>query len=191
MLRIDDTLFSLDILTRKFACNLRHCRGICCREGDSGAPLLEEEVEILENIWPDVRPFLRPEGINAVTEQGTSLKDWENDHVTPLIDNLDCAYSVLGDDDILMCGIEKAWTEGKINFRKPLSCHLFPVRIKNYTGFTAMNYEEWPACSGGREKGRKEGIYLYEFLKEPLIRALGKEKYEKLLAAARELRKES
>lgn len=190
MLYIDNILISLDIVTRKFACDLRQCRGVCCRDGDSGAPLLEEEVGVLENIWPDIMPLLRPEGIDAVREQGTSIKDWEDDHVTPLIDDLDCAYSVFS-GNILMCGIEKAWTEGKTDFRKPLSCHLFPVRLKNYTDFTALNYEEWPVCLGGRRKGRKDGIYLYEFLKEPLIRALGREKYKKLIAAAIQLQKES
>ncbi len=190
MLRIDDIVFSPDILTRKFACDLRQCRGICCRDGDSGAPLLKEEVTVLEKILPDIMPFLRPEGIKAIRKQGTSITDWENDHVTPLIEDLDCAYSVFS-GNILMCGIEKAWTEGKTDFRKPLSCHLFPIRLKNYSDFTALYYEEWPVCSGGREKGRKEDIFLYEFLKEPLIRALGPEKYEKLVAAARQYQKES
>ena len=129
MLRIDDTIFSLDIIEKKFSCDLQHCRGVCCRYGDSGAPLTDDEVPILDDIYPVVKSFLRPDGISAIIEQGTSTIDIENDKVTPLIDNLDCAYSVF-DGEILMCGIEKAWSEGKISFRKPLSCHLFPLRIK-------------------------------------------------------------
>ena len=134
-----------------------------------------------------MKPFLRHEGINAITEQGKSITDSDNDKVTPLINNMDCAYSVFN-GEILMCGIEKAWSEGKINFRKPLSCHLFPIRVKKFSGFTAVNYETLSICSGGREKGKKDGRYLYEFLKEPLIRAFGEKKYEELTIAAGQIR---
>lgn len=187
MLRIGDKIFSLDILEKKFSCDLERCRGFCCRYGDSGAPLSNEEVFILEKIWPRVKPYLRPEGIKAINEQGTSITDSDNDKVTPLIENLDCAYSIF-DGKILMCGIEKAWSEGRTDFRKPLSCHLFPVRIKEFSDFTAVNYEVLSICAGGREKGNKEGIYLYEFLKEPLIRAFGQKVYEELCIAAAQLR---
>ena len=187
MLRIDDIIFSLDIIEKKFTCNLEHCKGFCCRYGDSGAPIAEEEVSILENIWPDVKPFLRPEGISTIIEQGTTITDTDNDKVTPLINNLDCAYSIFN-GEILMCGIEKAWSEGKINFRKPVSCHLFPIRLKKFSGFTAVNYEELSICAGGREKGKEDGRYLYEFLKEPLIRVFGERKYEELTIAASQLR---
>jgi len=187
MLRIGDTIFSLDIITKKFSCDLQHCKGVCCRYGDSGAPLTDDEVIILDDIYPAVKSFLRPDGISAIIEQGTNTIDIENDKVTPLIDNLDCAYSVF-EGEILMCGIEKAWTEGKISFRKPLSCHLFPLRIKQFSGFTAVNYQELSICSGGRETGNRDGIYLYEFLKEPMIRAFGEEKYNELSVAARHIR---
>ena len=187
MLRIGDTIFSLDIIEKKFSCDLQLCKGVCCRYGDSGAPLTVGEVEILEEIFPDVKPFLRGDGISAIEEQGTSTTDSDNDKVTPLIDNLDCAYSVF-DGEILMCGIEKAWSEGKISFRKPLSCHLFPLRIKQFSGFTAVNYQELSICSGGRETGNRAGIYLYEFLKEPMIRAFGEEMYNELCVAARHIR---
>ena len=183
MLRINDTIFSLDIIEKKFSCDLHHCRGVCCRYGDSGAPLTEDEALILDDIYPVVQSFLRPDGINAIVEQGTSTIDIENDKVTPLIDNLDCAYSVFN-GEILMCGIEKAWSEGKISFRKPLSCHLFPLRIKEFSDFTAINYQELSICSGGRDTGKRDGIYLYEFLKEPMIRAFGEEMYIELCVAA-------
>ena len=188
MLRIEDTIFSLDILEKKFTCNLQKCHGNCCRYGDSGAPLSDPEVLILDEIWPEVKPFLREEGIATIEEWGTSVIDIENDYVTPLINNLDCAYSVIS-GDILMCGIERAWTEGKISFQKPLSCHLFPIRIKQFAGFKAANYEELAICSDGREKGCGDGVYIYEFLKTPLLRALGENIFNELCVNAGELRK--
>jgi Protein of unknown function (DUF3109) len=187
MLRINDTIFSLDILEKKFRCDLPLCLGNCCLYGDSGAPLSAEEADILEEILEKVKPYLRTEGIAAIEEKGTSVTDFENEIVTPLIGNEECAYTVK-EGSIFLCGIEKAWSEGKIRFRKPLSCHLFPARIKYYSDFRAVNYEHLEICSPGREKG-SHGIYLYEFLKEPLIRALGEELYNELCIAAVELRK--
>jgi hypothetical protein len=188
MLRIDDTIFSFDILEKKFRCNLPLCLGSCCRYGDSGAPLSAEETHILEDIWEKVKPYLRPEGIAAIEEKGRSMKDFENDNVTPLINNEECAYTLL-DDGIYLCGIEKAWADGKIKFRKPLSCHLFPARVKYFSDFRAVNYEELAICSPARRTGTDERVYVYEFLKEPLIRAFGEEMYKDLCVAAEELRK--
>jgi hypothetical protein len=188
MLRIEDTIFSFDILEKKFKCNLSACLGNCCRYGDSGAPLTTSETHILDDIWVEVKPYLRPEGVAAIEEKGKSVTDFENDRVTPLIGNEECAYTILN-NNILMCGIEKAWNDGKISFRKPLSCHLFPIRIKYYSDFKAVNYEELAICSPGCMTGAEEGIYVYEFLKESLIRALGEELYNDLCRAAAELRK--
>jgi Protein of unknown function (DUF3109) len=188
MLRIGNTIFSPDIYEKKFRCSLSDCRGSCCREGDSGAPLTAGEVTILDEIWPEVRPWLRPEGIMSIEEKGKSVIDFENENVTPLIGNKECAYTVLK-DNIYMCGIEMAWKAGSISFRKPLSCHLFPARIKYYSDFTAVNYQALGICAAARGKGAEEGIYVYEFLKEPLIRALGKDTYNELCIAASALRK--
>jgi hypothetical protein len=188
MLRIDDTIFSFDILEKKFRCNLPLCHGNCCLYGDSGAPLSVAETLIMDDIWNEVKPYLRPEGVTAIEEKGRSITDFENERVTPLIDNKECAYTVVK-DNIFMCGIELAWSDGKISFRKPLSCHLFPVRIKYYSDFRAVNYEELAICTTARNTGLAEGIYVYEFLKEPLIRALGEELYKELCIAAVELRK--
>lgn len=188
MLRIGDTIFSLDVLEKKFVCDLSDCHGRCCREGDSGAPLRDDEVGILKEIYPEIRVYLRSEGIEAVERQGTSVVDFENESVTPLISDAECAYTVI-ENDILRCAIEKAWAEGKIAFRKPLSCHLFPVRIKKFSDFLAVNYQELPICSGARRKGTAEKVFVYEFLKEPLLRALGKKMYEELCIAAEELKK--
>jgi hypothetical protein len=187
MLHIEDNIISLDLLEKKFRCDLTRCLGNCCRYGDSGAPLTEEEVKILEEIKDVIIPYLRQEGRVAIEEKGSSIKDFEGDMVTPLIGIDECAYTIL-DGNIFMCGIERAWYESKISFRKPLSCHLFPVRIKKYSGFTAVNYEEWSICFSAHDKGNAEGIYAYEFLKEPLIRALGEEVYDQICIAAKELR---
>jgi hypothetical protein len=188
MLRIDDTIFSFDILEKKFRCDLPKCLGNCCRYGDSGAPLTAVEARTLDEIWLEVKPYLRSEGIAAIEKEGRSIIDFQRENVTPLINNAECAYTIYN-DEILLCGIEKAWSEGKISFRKPLSCHLFPIRMKHYSDFKAMNYEELAICSPARNMGNEEGIYVYEFLKEPLIRAIGEEMYKELCIAAEELRK--
>ncbi len=187
MLRINNIIFSLDILTRKFKCDISQCLGCCCRYGDSGAPLSEDEVEILDKIWPRVKPYLRREGISAIEDQGTSTIDFENDRVTPLINNEECAYAIL-EGNIFMCGIEKAWSEEKTAFQKPVSCHLFPARIKKYHDFTAVNYQELSICSPARKCGFAENVHVYEFLKPPFIRAFGEETYNDLCKAAGELR---
>lgn len=185
MFQIDDTIVSSAIVEKNFACDLKSCCGCCCRYGDSGAPLHPEEALTLERLLPLFRSYLRPEGINAIAEKGTSVRDIEGDMVTPLIGNEECAYTVI-ENGIYGCAIEKAYTAGAIGFRKPLSCHLFPVRIKNFTDFRAVNYEEWPICRPGLEAGEKDKTELYRFLKEPLIRAFGHEWYEKLVLAANE-----
>jgi Protein of unknown function (DUF3109) len=188
MLRIKNTIFSFDILEKKFRCNLPACHGNCCRYGDSGAPLSDEEAHLLEDIYDKILLYLRPEGIETIAEKGTSVTDFENEQVTPLIGNEECAYTNK-DGEIFLCAIEQAWSDGKISFRKPVSCHLFPVRIKNYSDFRAVNYEELAICSPARSLGEKDSIYVYEFLKEPLTRALGEELYNELCIAATELRK--
>jgi hypothetical protein len=189
MLRIDNHIFSFDLLEKKFVCDLPQCLGNCCRYGDSGAPLNSAEVRILNEIQNDLEPYLSPSGKETIEKLGTSLKDIEGEMVTPLIDNAECAYTFIEEGNIFKCAIEKAWSDGKVTFRKPISCNLFPVRMKKFVTFTAVNYEEWPICIAGRERGRKEGVYAYEFLKDPLIRALGEEMYEQLCVAALELRK--
>ncbi len=188
MLRIDDTIFSFDILEKRFRCNLPECLGNCCRYGDSGAPLSADEVHTLEAVYDKVKPYLREEGIAVIESKGKSVKDFENDNVTPLINDAECAYTIM-DNNIFKCGIEKAFEDGKISFRKPLSCHLFPARIKYYSDFRAVNYQELAICSPARDAGNKEGVYVYEFLKVPLIRAIGEKMYKELCIAAEELRK--
>jgi len=186
MLRINDTIFSLDILEKKFVCDLKSCHGNCCRYGDSGAPLSNSEARTLKEIWPVIRKYMRKEGIESIEKKGTSEIDFQGDLVTPLIGNEECAYTTIT-DGILGCAIEQAWSDRRIPFRKPLSCHLFPIRIKHFSSFKGVNYQELPICQCGREKGLEENVKVYEFLKEPLIRFLGKEMYNELCIAAREL----
>ena len=188
MLRIADVIFSPDVWEKKFLCDLPKCLGICCHYGDSGAPLGDGEKEILDEIWPAVKPFLRKKGIEVIEKTGTSMIDTDGDRVTPLINNEECAYTILK-DNIFMCGIEKACNKGKVKFQKPISCHLFPLKIKQFSGFRAVNYQELPICKSALKYGSTKEIYVYEFLKVPLIRALGKDIYHELCIAARELRK--
>lgn len=185
MLQIDDTIVSLDLVEKNFTCDLKACKGSCCRYGDSGAPLDPDEAEELDRIWPDLWPFLRPEGIREIENQGKSVIDMEGDRVTPLINNEECAYTVM-EDGIFRCGIEMAFFAGAVDFRKPISCHLFPVRIKQYRDFRAVNYEQWSICRSGAAAGDRQDKKLYIFLREPLIRAFGEEWYEKLTWAAEE-----
>lgn len=179
MLQIGNTLVSLDVIEKKFVCDLMKCHGMCCVHGDSGAPLEPEETAILDQILPDIRPFLRPEGLKAIEEQGPSYIDSDGDRVTPLINNRECAYTVI-ENGIYKCGIEKAFFSKKISFRKPLSCHLYPVRIKKYSDYDGVNYEYWSHCHPATVKGEATGTNVYVFLKEALIRKYGEQWYREL-----------
>ncbi|MHC1733466.1 MAG: DUF3109 family protein [Bacteroidales bacterium] len=188
MLQIDDTIVSLALIEKKFSCDLAACKGSCCRYGDTGAPLTALEAAELERIRPELLPFLRPEGIRAIEKLGTSVTDIEGELVTPLIRNEECAYTIM-EDDVYKCGIETAFNVGAVNFRKPLSCHLFPVRVKQYSSFRAVNYEEWSICKPGVACGVKQNSELFRYLREPLLRAFGEEWYDKLQWAAGEYNK--
>lgn len=183
MLQIKDTLISLDVIEKKFCCDLSKCKGACCVDGDSGAPLTDEEVCIIEEEYENFKSYLRPEGVSAVENQGIWVIDVENDKVTPLVNNKECAYVVF-DGDIAKCGIEKAYLDGKTKFRKPVSCHLYPVRTKQYRDFIAVNYDEWEICKPALRLGMHKGVYVYDFLEESLIRKFGEEWYTELRIAA-------
>lgn len=186
MLQIDKTIISLDVLEKHFICDLPECKGECCVVGDSGAPLEPEEVEMLERIYSRIKPFLRPEGIKAIDELGTSMVDNDGDHVTPLINRRECAYTLL-EGGIYKCAIERSFTMGKIRFRKPISCHLFPLKVKKYPGFDGLNYEQWEICKPARDLGNELQIPVLKFSQNPLIRRYGRKWYNKLKEAAREL----
>ena len=187
MLRIKDTLISLDVLEKHFICDLAKCKGACCVRGDSGAPLEDDELPVMEEILPKVKPFLRKEGIEAIEEQGPYVIDMDDDFVTPLVNGNECAYVVF-ENGIAKCGIEKAYHAGAINFKKPISCHLYPVRLKKYSDFTAVNYDKWEICEPARKLGEKEQLPVYKFLHESLTRHFGEDWMRHLKIAAETLK---
>ncbi len=180
MIQIDHTIVSIDIINEHFACNLSACKGACCVEGDSGAPLETEEVKILESIYPEIKPFLRKEGVEAIENQGKYVVDNDGEYVTPLVQGKECAYVVFDQNGVSKCGIELAYENRKISFKKPISCHLYPIRITKYKNFDAVNYHEWHVCSAAKSCGKSKKIRLFEFLKDALIRKYGEEWYRKL-----------
>ena len=190
MIQIDDKLISEDLFSEEFVCNLAKCKGICCVDGDAGAPLDEDETKILDEIYPKIKSYLRPEGIQAIEEQGTYTLDFEGDLVTPLVNNAECAYVIFDEKGYIKCAIEKAYEDGVIDWQKPISCHLYPIRITEYSNFSAINYHEWDICSDACTLGKELGVKVYQFLKKPLIRKYGEEFYQTLSEAAEEWEKE-
>ena len=182
MILIDDTVISNDIKEQFFVCDLEKCKGACCVEGDLGAPLEKNELEILDKIYQKVKPYLSQEGIDAIDKQGTYLLDEEGDYSTPTLNGRECAYSVYDEKGILKCGIEQAYNDGKVKFRKPISCHLYPIRITKYDHYEAINYDRWHICSPACSLGKSLGVPVYKFLKEALIRKYGESWYDQLTA---------
>jgi hypothetical protein len=184
MIALDHTLLSEDLLDKQFACDLSQCQGACCVEGDEGAPLEKEEVDTLREIYPAVAPYLRPEGRAAIEAQGTSQVDpLDDEPVTPLVNGAECAYAVF-ENGTALCGIEKAWQAGATGFRKPLSCHLYPIRITKYPDYHALNYHQWPICDPACSLGASLQIPVFRFAREALIRAYGQKWYDELEAVA-------
>lgn len=180
IIELDGKLISNDILEECFTCNLEQCEGVCCVHGDSGAPLEKDEVELLKGELENILPYLKPEGVKAIREQGVSTIDYEGDTVTPLINGEECAYSYYSENGVCFCGIEKGYREGKVAFQKPISCHLYPIRTKPLGENIGLNYDRWSICQCAREKGKKEAIPVFRFLKEPIIRKFGEEFYLQL-----------
>jgi len=190
MIQIDDKVVSSEILKNKFCCDITQCKGLCCVHGSSGAPLTKQEGDILNKILPQITPYMVPEGIKAVKQQGTSVIDIDHDLVTPLVDDKECAYVVF-EDGIAICAIEKAWLNKRVDFRKPISCHLYPIRIKEYPTFTALNYDVWDVCAPARKLGENKGLPVYRFLKDALIRAYGTDFYNQLEEAEKLINSQS
>jgi hypothetical protein len=181
MLLINNTAISDDVADRFFVCELSKCKGACCVEGDAGAPLEVSELPILDKIFSKGKPYLSPEGIKAIEAQGLYVKAEDGDYETPTIGNRECAYAIYDDRGILKCAIEQAYLDGQIDFKKPISCHLYPIRITKYEQYHALNYDRWHICSPACDHGRELGVELYKFLKEPLIRAYGQDWYSELV----------
>jgi len=179
MIQIGDKIVSTELFDNHFICHLEKCKGLCCVYGDAGAPLSEEETNILERELEALKPFLRKEGVEALEEKGAWEFDGEGDRVTPLMGHDDCAYSVL-DNGIARCGIENAYNSEKTTFRKPLSCHLYPIRLSKIGNNLALNYHRWEVCKPARTLGREYDMPVFRFLKEPLVRVFGMEFYGEL-----------
>jgi hypothetical protein len=181
MIKIGDVLVSDDIKEKEFVCNLEKCKGACCVEGDYGAPLEEDELDILKEIYPKVKSYLTPEGIKAIEEQGTHVLDEDGDLSTPTVGGKECAYAIYDNQKVLKCGIEQAYYDGKVSWKKPISCHLYPIRITKKKNFEAVNYHKWDICSAACALGKQLGVPIYKFLKEPLIRKYGQAWYDELV----------
>ncbi|UUC46595.1 DUF3109 family protein [Flavobacterium cerinum] len=188
MFQLGKTIVSEEILEKEFVCNLSACKGACCVDGDAGAPLDKDEVAILEKIYPIVKPFLRPEGVASIEEQGTSIVGSDGDLETPLIDGADCAY-VIFDGSTALCGIEQAYNQGLVDWKKPVSCHLYPIRVKDFSDFAAVNYHRWHICDDACSLGKELEVPVYKFVKEALVRKFGSDWYAELEKVAEELKK--
>lgn len=186
MIAINHTLISEDILEKKFVCDLNACKGECCVAGDAGAPLDKKELKILNKVYPSVKPYMTKKGIEAVERYGTYVKDSDGDYTTTLVSaGAECAFVIFDENKIAKCAIEQAHIDGKLNeiapdWKKPISCHLYPIRITEYKEYDAVNYHSWNVCKPACECGKKLDVPVFKFLKEPLIRKYGEGWYKEL-----------
>ena len=181
MIVVGDKLLSEDIFDKHFACDLNACKGACCVEGSGGAPLTEKECAILEDIFEEVKPYLTEEGLSVIEKTGFFTVGADGDLETPLVEGGACAYVTKSDNGTLHCGIESAFRDGKVSWKKPISCHLYPIRLKELVDFTALNYHRWSICEGARSCGVAKEITVLEFCKESLIRKFGEDWYNEAL----------
>ncbi|MDH5397504.1 MAG: DUF3109 family protein [Cyclobacteriaceae bacterium] len=180
MIELEKTILSDDIKDEFFVCDVIKCKGACCVEGDLGAPLEDDELTILDEVLEQVVPYLTAEAKKIIKKHGAYILDEDDEYSTPTIYGKECVYAIYDDKGILKCAIEQAYNDGKITFQKPISCHLYPIRTKQYEQFTAINYDRWNICSPACHKGQELQIPLYKFLKTPLIRKFGQDWYDKL-----------
>lgn len=187
MLQIGNQIYSFEVFDEQFVCDLEKCLGACCVIGESGAPLEEEEAMLLDEIYPLLKPFLREEAFDYLKINGRHTTDQEDDLVTPLLDGKECAYTVF-ENNIAKCGIEKAFHQGAIRFRKPLSCHLYPIRIRSYSQFDAVNYHRWPICQPAVKLGESLKVPVFKFCKDAIVRKYGEQEYSELQSAYKQYR---
>ena len=183
MIIIDEILISDAVVDEHFLCNLNACKGACCWEGDFGAPLEKAEMEKLAVIYEDIKPYLAPEGIAEIEKKGLyTFFEEPKEYGTSLLDNGACVYMTKDPLGIAKCGIEQAHRKGVTDFYKPISCHLYPIRVNKdeNRAFEALNYDEWDICSAACTLGKKEKLPVYKFVKEALIRKYGANFYEQL-----------
>lgn len=188
MIKIEDKLVADDIIENDFVCNLSACKGACCVKGDAGAPVEEAEEQILEEIYSEVKPYLRDEGINAIEEQGKTVRSSFDELETPLVNGEECAYVTFDDQGTALCGIEKAYRDGKINFKKPISCELYPIRLTKLTSVVALNYDRWNICDPACRLGDELQVPIYKFAREALVRKFGEQWYQRLENALKDHR---
>ena len=186
MFQLDKTIVSEEILEKEFICNLSACKGACCVNGDAGAPLEKEELNELEEILPVLKKYLRKEGLEAIEKQGAYTTNDLGEHETTLINGEDCAYVIYDEKNVALCGIEEAYNQGEIKFKKPVSCHLYPIRIKQYSEFAAVNYDKWEICDDACSLGKELGVPVYKFVKQALERKFGAEWFAELDKIAKE-----
>ncbi len=199
MFQLGKTIVSEDIIEKEFVCNLNACKGACCIAGEAGAPVTEDETKILRDIYPKIKPFLRKEGIEAIERQGTHIISKNKDLETPLVNGKECAYITFSNltagqagNDVAGCGIEDAFNAGEVDpiaigFKKPISCHLYPVRVQDYSEFAAVNYYKWPICNDACTLGKELSVPVYKFVKDALIRKFGENWYLELEKVASKL----
>ena len=181
MIAIDNTLISEDVLEKKFVCDLNACKGACCVAGDSGAPLDKDELKTLDGVLEKVKPYMTKKGLKAVEKNGCYVIDGDGDYTTTLVsEGAECAFVFFDDNKIAKCAIEQAYLDKKIDWQKPISCHLYPIRIKRTKTYDAVNYDKWSVCKPACECGEKLDVPVYKFLKTPLIRKYGKDWYKQL-----------
>lgn len=180
MLQIQNTLVSLDVVEKFFCCDLNACHGQCCLDGDAGAPLEEGEADKIREILPVIFDDLLPGAQREISENGVSYIDEEGDEVTALVEGTNCAFATLDENGQWLCAIEKAYREGRVDFYKPISCHLYPVRLAKYPSFTAVNFHKWKICKAAEVLGRALNLRVYQFLEGPLTRKFGPEWYAEL-----------
>ncbi|MEM8999017.1 MAG: DUF3109 family protein [Bacteroidota bacterium] len=180
MFQIGTVLVSEEIIDNDFVCDLNVCKGACCVDGYSGAPLEDKETEILVELYEKVRPFLRKEGVEAIEKQGAFVKGEDGEWETPLVNNNECAYVIFSKDGMAKCGLEEAYNKGSTNWKKPISCHLYPIRVNEYSEFTAVNYHKWEICDSACALGKQLKTPIYVFVKEALKRKFGEEWYNEL-----------
>ena len=185
MISIENTLVSEELLSEEFVCNISKCKGECCISGEAGAPLEKEEVTFLKDNYSKIKPYLDDKGIRAIEQQGVYLIGLDGDLETPLVNGKECAYAVFSNDGVASCGIEKAHQKGAIDFQKPISCHLYPVRIQQYDEMIAVNYHSWSICSEACLKGKALKTPVYKFVKKALIIKFGKFWYNALKKIAK------
>ncbi len=188
MILIDDTLLSTELFDRKFCCDLKACKGACCVEGESGAPLEPEELAEIEAAFPIIKDRLKPDSLAVIEQEGLHVVDADGDHVTPIVNGKECVYATFDEDGTAKCAFEQAHQAGEIEWQKPISCHLYPIRLTPLKDLVALNYHQWPICGGAVSCGVGLNLSVLQFCKSSLTRRFGEAWFAEATVAEREWR---